>query len=824
MDKIYVEVAINTPIRKTFTYEVDGELGDEVEVGKRVWVPFNKREVVGYIVGLPPADQARPYRVREIVDILDVEPVVSGELLKLTGWIATYYMCSWGEVLDSALPAGIKIGSLRTVQMKKERYDLLEGFFEDKKRSPKAEEIIRFLLKEEDRVPINRVYTEVGKKGTYAALSSLQREGLVVISSEVRLPELKPKTVRTVELLDPDIEDRIEELSKKAPKQVNVLKVLMAKDEELTPAQLAEMAGVSSSVIKTLADKGIVEFVEKTVDRDPFGHRQFTPDEKFILAPEQKTSYEEIKKTIDKGGLSTILLHGVTGSGKTEVYMQAIEYVLSKGKTAIVLVPEIALTPQAVERFRSRFTKGVAVLHSALSEGERYDEWRRIKRGEVGIVIGARSAIFAPIENIGLIVVDEEHETSYKQESSPRYHARDVAIMRAKFAGATVVLGTATPTLESYSNTRTGKFIVAPLLKRIDDRPLPEVKVVDMRSERKRGNRSIFSGKLQAAIGEHLARKEQVILFLNRRGFATFALCPDCGYVVNCPNCSITLTYHRQKMVMRCHYCNYQRKPPDICPKCQSLEVRYFGVGTQKIENELHRLFPEARSVRMDVDTTSRKGSHEKILSAFGREEFDILVGTQMVAKGLDYPKVTLIGVISADTTLNIPDFRAGERTFALLTQVAGRTGRGSLGGEVIIQTYNPDHYSVRYACGHDYPSFYEEEIITRQELSYPPFSRLISVTVQGSKEKVTADAAVGLGSLVAAIKKRRGMEGIDILGPAPAPVPKIKGRYRWQVVIKGTDYKNLHYLAETGIDQFKNGGGHPGVNLIVDVDPLTLS
>jgi primosomal protein N' (replication factor Y) len=518
------------------------------------------------------------------------------------------------------------------------------------------------------------------------------------------------------------------------------------------------------------------------------------------------------------------LLHGVTGSGKTEVYMQAMAEVLKHGKRAIVLVPEIALTPQTVMRFAARFGRRITVLHSQLSPGERYDQWRRVKSGEVDIVVGPRSAIFAPVENLGLIVIDEEHETTYKQdEPPPRYHAREVAIKRAELANCVVILGSATPSLESYYKATQGEYRLLNLRNRVDNIAMPPVEIIDMRVELKqKNNRSIFSERLRAAIEERLALGQQVILFLNRRGFSTYVFCRECGHVERCEQCSISLTYHFDTKLMVCHHCNRERPTPKECPDCFSPYIRYLGIGTQKVEMEIQKAFPTARVARMDTDTTTRKGAHKNILDAFKNGDFDILVGTQMIAKGLDFPNITLVGVINADIALNLPDFRSGERAFNLLTQVAGRSGRSMLGGNVIIQTYNPDHYSIQAAQEHDYQRFYQEEIALRASLLYPPFSHAASILLRGEDESLVIQAANLLNEQMETLKESQFKE-VQIRGPAPAPFAKIKNKYRWHFLLRCADVKQLQEFIKQSIQSAPPSVTRGNVDVLVNIDPMSV-
>lgn len=530
---------------------------------------------------------------------------------------------------------------------------------------------------------------------------------------------------------------------------------------------------------------------------------------------EQRQALDQIKQCIDKKEHNVFLLHGVTGSGKTEVYLQSISCALESGRSSIVLVPEISLTPQTVARFKARFGDEIAVLHSRLTGSLRASEWERIASGQAHIVVGARSAIFAPAKDLGLVVVDEEHETSYKQDDVPRYNARDVAIKRAEFSGAVAILGSATPSLESFYAAQKGDYKLVELPERIDSRLLPEVEIVDMKEELSRTRKlHIFSEKLRSCIEKDVSEGKQVILFLNRRGFSTFISCRKCGHVVTCKRCSVSLIYHFHKKKLFCHHCSYKMDPPDICPQCNSSYLKYWGIGTEKVESEVYRFFPGARIARMDTDSTQKRGSHEKELSRFKEHKIDILIGTQMIAKGLDFPKVTLVGVISADTALNLPDFRSGERTFNLLTQVAGRAGRGDMGGRVIIQTYTPGHYAIQAAKTHDYNSFYGKEISFRKELNLPPFSHMVTLNFRGrSEEKVIKVSE----SFRRKLEKKASQAQIEILGPAPSPISRLKGMYRWNLFLKSAKVENITGMLKDIIGSRRR---ESGIIITVDVDP----
>ncbi len=545
------------------------------------------------------------------------------------------------------------------------------------------------------------------------------------------------------------------------------------------------------------------------------------------LTTPQKDVLLKLSDSIAGGNFAVHLLHGITGSGKTEVYMSALEEVIKRGRRGIVLVPEIAITPQLIMRFVSRFGDKVAVLHSGLTEAERRCEWIRIKEGKVDVVIGVRSAIFAPVDKLGLVVVDEEHEHTYKQEEGFRFNARDVAVMRAKLSKATVILGSATPSLESYYNTVVGKYCYLSLPDRINKLPLPPVRVVDLR---KKYGFSIFTDELLDAIRSGIERGEQSLLFLNRRGFSPFLLCLDCGHSPQCPNCSVSLTYHKGDGNLCCHYCDYIIKPPDTCSECKGCRWKAFGAGTERVEEELKKLLPDARIVRMDRDTTSKRGAHMRIFRSMKNKDADILIGTQMVTKGLDLPDITLVGVLLADATLHLPDFRSGERTFQFLTQVAGRAGRGTKGGDVIVQTFNPEHYAIRHASGHDFKGFYDDESSFRKALGYPPFKRLVRLLIKGNNKDYVASASERLKDILSQNSK----EGIDILGPVSAPFSKIRGKHRWHIIIKGKDAKTLNRIVRKSLEDLKRQrqghtttGSVPCMNksaqVEVDIDPLSL-
>ena len=600
-----------------------------------------------------------------------------------------------------------------------------------------------------------------------------------------RKNEVKDKTINVIYLKKEkeEIEFDMSTGKIKSEKQKRALEFL--KENEGATANEVEMfTDCSKAILKTLEKNGYIEFLEKKIERNPLENKQIEKTSKLQFTEEQETAFNKINQAIQENRNEEFLLYGVTGSGKTEIYLQLIEIVLEKGKTAIMLVPEISLTPQTINRFISRFGKEeIAVLHSKLSIGERYDEWNKIKEGKANIIIGARSAIFAPTENVGLIIIDEEHDSSYKSESSPRYNAKEIADILGKHGEFPVVLGSATPDITTYYKAQSGGITMLTLTKRANNSKLPDVKIIDLKQELAEGNRSILSTALYEEMKNNLRNKKQTILFLNRRGFSTFIMCRECGYTMQCKNCNISMTYHRFENKLKCHYCGYEEKIVTTCPNCKSSKIRYFGTGTQKIEEEVHKIFPNATTIRMDVDTVTKKNSHEDILERFKNENIDILIGTQMIVKGHHFPNVTLVGVIAADTSLNIDDYRANERTFQILTQVAGRAGREKLPGKVIIQTYNPDNFSIDLAQKQDYGEFYDIEIALRKQLKYPPFCDIIIISFTGTNEKELISISEYVYKF---LDNKMDKEKYNVYKPVPAPIDKIQNKIRWRMIIKG--------------------------------------
>lgn len=731
---VHVDAPVIT-IDRPFDYEVPPQFETLLEPGMRVSVPFGSRRLLGLVVG---TSEGTRDGLKPLEALLDEESSLTDELLDLSQHVKETTLCFRSSALLAMLPAALKVSYDKEIKSG----DVPEGV---------------------------RLGTNLSEypKDVQSEILARAKKGLLDLT-----PVLKEKrTVKTdllVELLDATV------VSNRAKKQQEIMQLLLE-----TPRMYwstLRQAGLTRPQLKKLEEIGAVHVQEVELNRDPYASIEQVV-ESVQLNESQASAVASIGEA---SGGETLLVHGVTGSGKTEVYLEAIGRVVDEGKQAILLVPEISLTPMMVKRFKRRFGERVAVLHSALSQGEKYDEWRKIKRHEVDVVVGARSAIFAPLERLGLIILDEEHETTYKQEENPRYHARDVAIWRARYHDCPVVLGSATPSLESYARAQKGVYRYLHLKERYGGE-MPPVHIIDMRRELARGNTTMFSEALFDGIIQRIERNEQCVILLNRRGFTTFVMCRDCGEGLTCPHCAVNLTYHQHGDRLKCHYCGYEMGMPSTCPSCQSKKIKQFGTGTQKIETELLNRLPEARIIRMDQDTTSRKGSHEQLLRRFEEGEADILLGTQMIAKGLDFPNVTLVGVLAADATLGMPDFRATERTFQLVTQVAGRAGRGQLPGEAFVQTYNPDHYVIETASGHDYESFFEKEMQLRHVGNHPPYWFLTLVTIAAESPLVAKAEA----EWFAEDFMQANVEQSRLTGPMPAPLSKLKNLYRYQVFIK---------------------------------------
>ena len=813
---VFAEVVLPIPLDRTFSYAVPPSLRDRVAVGMRAVVPVLNRVDTGFIVQLTPTP-AVP-EVKSLLDLPDELPVFTPEMLSLCRWIADYYCCSWGEALSCAVPAGLKIGTKMRYRLEPEM--IHAGRFTDRQRGVIAE------LYKRGPLTAGQLASSAGRTALSNTLNALVRRGVVTAEpvmqdAGVSIRTENYATLNTARLLD---NEALEQLQRRAPKQAAIYLDLLHRGGATAVSALNERHQSTPAVIKALVQKGLLLIEARELYRAPDSGAGNQAAEKFPLNGEQQTAYEAIIATVEARTFQTFLLRGITGSGKTEVYLQAIERVLELGRDAIILVPEISLTPQTVGRFVARFKHDIAVLHSGLSLGERYDEWRRAQRGEVRIVVGARSAIFAPLPNLGMIIVDEEHDGSYKQGETPRYHARDVAIMRARNNNAVCVLGSATPSVESYHNSEIGKSVRLDLATRATGAALPGVKVLDMRIEAKENaGQMILSRTLEEAVNAKVEAGEQVILLLNRRGFAPFVLCPQCGWVAECEDCNVSMTYHSTGGHLRCHYCDATRPKPGICDKCYFNPLIYLGTGTQKVEDYLLHAFPKARVARMDADTTSGKGGHAKILGRFAKKEIDVLIGTQMLAKGHDFPGVTLVGVVNADTGLCMPDFRAAEQSFQLLTQVAGRAGRGDLPGEVLIQTFRPNHYAVVAAAAHDYHGFFQQEIAHRESALYPPFRRLVNFAIESEDLELAERGMMALHRIVRDLVREGGFRGMELMGPAPAAVKKVKKHYRWHLGVLSMSPKKLNGLTRQSRERFLEGHKGRKVLLKVDLDPYGI-
>jgi primosomal protein N' (replication factor Y) len=820
-DISYAQVVFNLPLDRAYTYSVPDEFKEDLRPGVRVAVHLRKHLATGYVVSL--SSDAPDTDIKPICDVLDSEPLFDTHLLNLTRWIADYYLCTWGQALDCALPPSVRLAAKTQISLVSQPAAQLNDTLSTLRTSaPRQYEVLKLLI-QKGRLTLAQLQKQVGADGLYASLSALEKKGAIVREAVIR-DRAAVKYASAVRIA-PGINApaAIAQLAASSPKQALLLK-LISDRREILSSEAARAASTSYDTIQRLVKKGLVElFSQEMVRAYPKPEGDEPAVSAFTLTDEQKAALDLARGYIERGEFRTILLDGITGSGKTEVYLQAIDLVVRQGKSAIVLIPEISLTPQTVSRFRSRFGDSVAVMHSRLSPGERYDAWRHIRSGIQNIVVGARSAIFAPVRNLGLIVVDEEHEASYKQGETPRYQARDVAIMRARAASAVVILGTATPSLESYYNVEMGKYSRTGLTVRVQSQPLPNIQLIDLRKAKKGQTvETTLSDELCFKIEEKLSRNEQVIIFLNRRGYTPFFLCPKCGLALGCQYCSVGLTYHARENRMKCHYCGSTRPVPEECQYCGHQKLAKFGTGTQRVEEELENLFQKARIKRMDADTTSTKWAHENILKSFEKGDIDILVGTQMLAKGLDFPRVTLVGVVLADVALNLPDFRAAERTFQLLMQVAGRSGRSHRGGEVIIQTYNPAHYAIQMAKRHDYAGFYREEMKLRRQLGFPPYRHLLNVLIDSTSQK---DAQMAIRSLVQIPKKAEEQDptrALSVLGPASAPLAKIKGRYRFRFLVLSPNTALLRSFGRDILDAHKKLRKSQ-TRLTVDIDALSM-
>ncbi|WP_077211473.1 primosomal protein N' [Bacillus dakarensis] len=798
-------VIVDVPAKQTdrsFDYKIPESLNDVIKPGMRVVVPFGPRKIQGFVVSIKPQSDFK--KLKEIIEPMDLYPVLTDELLELGDWLTDKTLAYKISAFQVMLPAALKAKYEKKLR-------IMPSVTPESLAAP-----LQAIFKNNDTYS----WDEASNQGLLSILQKEANRGKIEVVYEVK-ERIKKKTIKYLlpKVTKEELINLMNEMPANASKQKEVLNFFIDHPKQIESRELLSVLGISSATVKSLVKKNILLEKSLEVYRDPYEDRKFDTTKPLPLSEDQEKAIRPILTTIEEKLQKVFLLYGVTGSGKTEIYLQSIQQVIEKGREAIVLVPEISLTPQMVKRFKGRFGNKVAVLHSGLSLGEKYDEWRKIQRKEVSVVVGARSAIFAPFENLGIIIIDEEHETSYKQEDNPRYHARDVAVQRSIFHRCPVVLGSATPSLESFARAKKGVYELLTLPKRMNNHALPSVQIIDMREELREGNRSMFSRSLLEGIKARLEKKEQIVLFLNKRGHSSFVMCRDCGYVINCPNCDISLTYHRANQQMKCHYCGYESFVPKQCPECSSEHIRYFGTGTQKVEEELGKILPEARVIRMDVDTTSRKGSHERLLDDFQAGKADILLGTQMIAKGLDFPNITLVGVLSADTMLHLPDFRSSEKTFQLLTQVSGRAGRHELEGEVIIQTYTPEHYSIELAGEQNFDRFFDREMMMRKLHHYPPFYYITLITI--SHENVMK--VVSVTENIAKYVGTRVSKDAIILGPVASPIPRINNRYRYQCLIKYKREPDLSRILKSLLDHYQQEMASSGLQISIDLNPYIL-
>ena len=764
----YAHVVIDIPVLKIdhpFEYKIPQKMTSKIKIGSTVLCPFGTGHQLGYVVDL--VDEPEFLKKHSsLLDILDEHPVFNPDIVKTARFVADRYLSTMGEVLRMALPPG------RGRRLKRTVIEKDGGGKEVKYSLTKPKVDIKHEVYARLSIPYDQAFRQVSHTGR-----SIRQE-------------------RTVEAL---------------------------KQGEIPVHKLRSYTGAAMSTLKTLESKKIIELYKVETYREPDFHYPEELALDLVLTKEQAYAVDRITGSIDDMRPDVFLLQGVTGSGKTEVYLRAMEHALKKGKSAIVLVPEIALTPQTVSRFRARFGDLVAVLHSGLGTGERYDQWRRIYEGRCKVVVGARSALWAPVKDCGLIVIDEEQEHTYKQDRNPRYHAREAAIARARASKAALVLGSATPSVESKYKAEKGIYELLRLTKRVEERAMPRIEIVDMRIEVQDGNKSIFSKRLVREIKKTVDTSNKAIIFLNRRGYSNYVMCQECGMIFSCPRCAVSLTYHSDTNTIRCHHCDHSAPAPVNCTECKGNRLVYYGVGTERVERELRSLFPDTPVTRMDTDTTARRDAHRKMLLEFRRKPAGILLGTQMIAKGLDFPDVTLVGVVSADTALALPDFRASERTFQLLMQVAGRAGRGLQPGSVIVQTYNPDNYAIQALIKGDYDRFYEQEITLRDALQYPPFTDLINIGISARYSETCENEAVRIGDLLVKDKAEGRLKGIlEILGPVPAPIPRLKGRYRWHILLKVTDLEKVTAFIKADLDVILPRK-KKDITVAIDVDPVSL-
>ena len=835
------EVAVVAPLTTSLTYSPPVEFSNPLSPGQRVLVPLGNRLVTGYVLGSadPPEAVAGKKKVviRPIIDLLDPEPLFPAEMIPFYRWIGEYYHHPLGEVIRTALPGGMTSSSSRTIRLTAAGREAGAEMRADAKfgSTPWMEK----LLATGDLPPgtVARMWRKITLQ---RKLKTWEQQGWLVIEQVLASDTISARTERVISLT-PELEEKISHQFSKPPEELfrvilehltvtigiaeqNLLKhfatlLCAGGGRPVSRRDLGRLYSNTSTIAKQLAEKNVFICSERRVYRNPFGDRPLFAGRPEELTPEQQQVLAALHPAIEKECFSSFLLFGVTGCGKTEGYLQATEKALLLKKTVIVLVPEIALASQIEGHFYSRFGNNLAVLHSGLTPGQRLDEWQRIRKGEVQVVIGARSAIFAPLADLGLIIVDEEHESSYKQDDGLRYNGRDIAVLRARSVNCPVILGSATPSLTSFFNCKSGKYTLLTMEKRVAEQRLPEVEVVDLQSCKRSRPDLFFSDRLISALEENMERRQQSVLFVNRRGYASFLLCKDCGHVIECRHCRVSMTLHQRSNKLICHYCGYTLPTDILCPGCRTGKVVPLGIGSERIENEVSQILPHARIARLDSDTAGSRKNYLALLRDVRERNIDVLIGTQMIAKGLHFPHVTLVGVVWADSGLNMPDYKAAERTFSLLSQVTGRAGRGELSGRVIIQTNQPGHFVVNHAKDHDYTGFYEREIISRQELGYPPFSRLVNVRLSGTNEYQVQQAAAKIGQF---LRVRLRDKSIEVLGPAPSPLSLLRDRFRYQVLLKGGDTVALHQLCNALLAE-KAKLCPQAVRMAIDVDPENM-
>ena len=834
------EVAVVAPLPQPLTYAGPPETGATVSPGQRVLVPLGRRQVTGYVLG--PADPhpaESKFTVKPITELLDTEPVFPPELIPLYRWIAEYYHFPIGEVIRTAVPGGLTTESGGRIRLTPQGRDKILGAGDIPEKAERT--WISRLLDKGELSPAS--VTKLKRQSSARSLlKKWEKNDWISVESEIRRNQFKIRRETCVQLSadclaligkkDGDgVQGFLERFEQIVPglkkSEIKTLSLIyehlqQEKAPPLFRPKLTKKYAGAGKALHSLEQRKILSLEKRRVYRDPFGRQPQYHPQPDKLTSEQEAALAELLPSIRNQSFQPFLLHGITGCGKTEVYLQASAEALAVNKNVLVLVPEIVLASQIEPHFHSRFGDELAILHSGLSAGERHDQWQRISSGQAKIVVGARSAVFAPLTNIGLIIVDEEHEPAYKQDDGLHYNGRDLAVLRGRFEKCPVLLGSATPSVTSYHHAVTGKYKLLEMKNRVNEQKLPEVQIINLAEEKKSRPDLFFSDQLINALWENMENRRQSLLFVNRRGFASFMLCRDCGHIVQCRHCHVSLTMHRHEQRLICHYCGYSISTDIVCPACGSSKVVGLGLGSERIEDEVQQLIPHARVARLDSDTATNRKQYMKTLQSVSRLEVDILIGTQMIAKGLHFPNITLVGVVWADSGLGIPDFRASERTFQLLSQVTGRAGRGDHPGKVIIQTYRPSHYSVQYAQQHNYGKFYKQEVSLRRDLSYPPFSRLVNIQLSGTDEDGVEKNAYRAARFLRQCAAALGRGEVDILGPAPAPLVRIKNKTRWQLLLKSSNLPLLHSVCARLQEKYPKIGS-ARVKMTIDVDPENM-